>query len=212
MAKSKKNKQSKRTKRTKRIRLTRKKHPKGNSRTKLRLIKSQTVCNKKKWEKNGCAHNKYSESTCPLCRKELHGEVLQNEVHRGGSCSSCGLHQSGGRGGFYRPPAPIPGPFIGNAWGPSVRDWPGVDGIGADRNYLAKNLYHSDPQTMMLLGGRKKTNKKNGGGLIPQGLVNLGRDFTFNMGSAYNALNGYNAPVNPSPYMDQIPKSKSIII
>jgi len=212
MAKSKKNKQSKRIKK---IRLTRKKQPKTKNKTRLRLIKTQSACNKKMWNKNGCAHQMYSKSTCPLCRRVMHGEVLQNGVHRGGqsggSCSSCGV-QSGGRGGFYRPALPIPGPFVGSEWRAPVRDWPGVDGIGGNRNYLAENLYHSDPQTMMLLGGRKKANKKNGGGLIPQDLVNLGRDFTFNIGSAYNALNGYNAPVNPSPYMDQIPKSKSIII
>ena len=147
---------------------------------------------------------------------------------RGGSCTTCQV-QSGGRGGFYRPAGPIPGPFIGSAWNAPVIDWPGVNRIGGDRNYLADNLYHSDPQTMMMLGGKKHTKKekekqkqkqkmidllrkKRGGGLIPQDLVNLGRSLSYNIGSAYNALNGYSPPVNPLPYMDQIPKSKSIII
>jgi hypothetical protein len=44
----------------------------------------------------------------------------------------------------------------------------------------------------------------NGGGLVPQDLVNLGRDFMYNLNSAYNALNGYGAPVNPLPYKDQL--------
>jgi hypothetical protein len=201
MVKSKKNRQ---TKRTKKIRLTRKKqHGKKSktSRKSLSLIKTKSVCNKNMWKQNGCAHDKYSESACPLCRKVLQGEVLQSGVHRGG------------RGGFYRASAPIPGPIVGSAWNAPVRDWPSVDGIGGNRNFLAQNLYKADPQTMMLLGGKKKKpNRKNGGGLIPQDLINLGRDITYNMGSAYNALNGYNGPVNPSPYMDQIPKSKSIII
>lgn len=164
--------------------------------------KKQLGCNQKIWNMNGCAHHKYSESKCPLCRKQM-----QNG---GGMCSTCGI-QNGGRGGFYHPAAPIPGPFIGSAWNGNVIDWPGVDGISSGRNYLAKNLYHSDPQTMMHLGG-KKQNKNQRGGIIPQDLVNLGRDFSYNIGSAYNALNGYSKPVNPSPYMDQFAKSKALII
>jgi hypothetical protein len=34
--------------------------------------------------------------------------------------------------------------------------------------------------------------------------VNLGRDFTFNFKTAYNALNGYKAPVDPAPYKGQL--------
>ena len=59
-----------------------------------------------------------------------------------------------------------------------------------------------------LIGGSKSRRNRNrykkGGGLIPQDLVNLGRDFTFNLGSAYNALNGYKAPINPLPYKGQL--------
>jgi hypothetical protein len=47
-------------------------------------------------------------------------------------------------------------------------------------------------------------NSKKGGGLVPQDLVNLGRDFNYNFKSAYNALNGYNAPVDPAPYKGQL--------
>jgi hypothetical protein len=55
------------------------------------------------------------------------------------------------------------------------------------------------------VGGYKYKNKsKSGGGLIPQDLVNLGQDFTYNLKSAYNTLNGYNAPINPLPYKDQL--------
>jgi hypothetical protein len=46
--------------------------------------------------------------------------------------------------------------------------------------------------------------KKRGGGLIPQDLVNFGRTFTYGLGSAYNAINGYQQPVNPLPYKDQL--------
>jgi hypothetical protein len=121
-------------------------------------------------------------------------------------------------GSFYQPPGPIPGPFVGQAWSPSVAGWPGVNGIGGDSNYLSNNLYDGpDAQTMMKLGGKsmnKRMNKKRrkglrGGGLIPQDLVNLGRDASFNFKSAYNAINGYNAPINSLPYKDQLSGSMS---
>ena len=141
---------------------------------------------------------------------------------RGGNCSSCTNHllpmQSGGNS-FYKPAAPIPGPFVGQPWNTSVKDWPGVNGISNDRNYLAYNNYPTDPQTAMKLrGGRRKKSKRRGRGkrggnaltaLIPQDLVNLGRNIGFNTGSAYNALNGYPAPVNPLPYKDQLISSNT---
>lgn len=119
-------------------------------------------------------------------------------------------YKGGQQGGsFYKPPAPIPGPFVGTSWTPSIRGWPGVNGISSDNNFLAQNLYdNGDPQTMMQLGGSKIGKNKHqtvkGGGLVPQDLVNLGRDMSFNFKSAYNALNGYTAPTNPLPYRDQL--------
>ena len=52
-----------------------------------------------------------------------------------------------------------------------------------------------------LVGGKKN---RKGGGIIPQDMVNLGRNFSFNFKSAYNALNGYKAPVDPLPYKGQL--------
>jgi hypothetical protein len=46
--------------------------------------------------------------------------------------------------------------------------------------------------------------------LVPQDLVNLGRNAMFNIGSAYNGLNGYSAPVNPLPYKDQLVNSQNV--
>ena len=46
--------------------------------------------------------------------------------------------------------------------------------------------------------------KYKGGGILPEDLVNLGRDFTYNLKSAYNVMNGYKAPVNPLPFKDQL--------
>jgi len=144
----------------------------------------------------------------------LNGAPILGTAQNGGTCGSCNASLMKG-GSFYKPPAAMPGPFIGQAWSPSVSTWPGVDGVSNNRNYLANNLYDKgDPQTMMKLGGKRKGRKcksmnKRGGGLIPQDLVNLGRDASFNFKSAYNALNGYSAPVSPLPYKDQLSGSMS---
>lgn len=130
---------------------------------------------------------------------------------KGGQCDTCGLMKGGS---FYKPAAPVPNPLVGQPWGPAISSWPGVNGIGGDRNYLANNLYkHGDPQTMMKIGGSKKKRGKrkglNGGSIFPQDLINLGRDMSFNFKSAYNSLNGYPSPVNPLPYKDQLSGSMS---
>ena len=154
------------------------------------------------------------------------GAPILGTAQTGGTCTSCGMQgvmqgvmkeglKGGLKGGsFYKPAAPIPGPFVGQSWTPGISGWPGVNGVGSDRNYIANNLYdNGDPQTMMKLGGSKKIHSKRnkgrgkgkrGGGLIPQDLVNLGRDASFNLKSAYNSLNGYAAPANPLPYKDQL--------
>ncbi len=141
---------------------------------------------------------------------------------QGGNVNGCGTCNQNGGDSFYKPPTPIPGPFVGQSWTPEISRWPGVNGIGGDSNYLAQNLYnHGDPQTMMKLGGSKRNKSKRinrrrpskglrGGGLIPQDLVNLGSDMSFNFKSAYNALSGYAAPTNPLPYRDQLSGSNSI--
>lgn len=133
---------------------------------------------------------------------------------RGGTCNTCSSSMFKG-GSFYKPAAPMPGPFIGQAWSPSIKGWPGVDGVSNNRNYIENNLYNAgDPQTMMKLGGskskrRRRSKGKRGGGIIPQDLVNLGSDVSFNFKSAYNALNGYTAPISPLPYKDQLSSSIS---
>ena len=150
--------------------------------------------------------------TCPIA--PFSWKQMQQS---GGTCASCGLTPNMSGGSFYKPASPIPGPFVGQAWTPSIANWPGVNGIGGDSNYLANNLYNGpDAQTMMKLGGskrrkgRKGKNGRNkslrGGGIMPQDLVNLGRDASFNFN---NALNGYSAPINSLPYKDQLSGSMS---
>jgi hypothetical protein len=137
-------------------------------------------------------------------------------AQKGGTCAACG---QGGGSSLYKPAGPMPGPILGSAWNTSVKEWPGMNGIGGDRNYL--NSYASsitnDPQQQMsmsnsgyktansMVGGRRhrKTNKR-GGGFIPTDLLNLGRNVNYSVNSAYNTFKGYNPPVNHLPYKDQL--------
>ena len=168
-----------------------------------RSLKNKSRSKKQKvWNMKGCYHTRSIK--CSKCRVKK---------QRGGNCGACNnLKMMGGN--RYNSGGPIPGPFVGNAWKTNVGGWPGVNGVGGDRNYLSNNLYKQDPQLMMKLGGRKTRTKKrrSGGGIIPQDLVNLGRDISYNMGSTYNALSGYPQPVNPLPYKDQLTRSSSLII
>ena len=160
------------------------------------------------------------------------GPLLGSSGQSGGMCSTaCGVipvvpSQNGGSH-FYKPGPPTLGPIVGEPWGAPVSQWPGVDGIGGNRNWLQYNNYPTDISRQMKLGGRKNTTSStassssydsesnmssssyttNGGGLVPQDLVNLGSNTAFNFKSAYNAINGYPAPVNPLPYKDQLTDS-----
>ena len=111
--------------------------------------------------------------------------------------------------------------MVATPWTPNVNGWPGVNNTTGSGNYYVQNKFNQgDPQTSMkdvganppytyLVGkSRTKKRKQRGGTLsnfFAQDLVNLGRQVQFNMGSAYNALAGYNAPVNPLPWKDQMP-------
>ena len=97
--------------------------------------------------------------------------------------------------------------LIGSPWTASINGWPGVAGVAGQTNYYSLNEYKGlDPQTNVILerGQVGGTTKKQGGGLIPQDLVNLGRNMMFGVGSAYNSLSGYQAPVSPMPYKNQL--------
>ena len=127
---------------------------------------------------------------------------------------------------------PYPNGRLGEEW--SSNSGPGVNGVQGDSNYLALNTYKVDPQTAMIatgaqppfsVGGKgsrkniKKTKtatkrqRQRGGSLsnfISQDLINLGRQFQFGLGSAYNGINGYSAPVNPQPWKGQLPNTMNL--
>ena len=136
---------------------------------------------------------------------------------KGGMCPSC-LAGGSQKGGTWAPQG-----LIGQAWTPSPSGWPGVNG---SRNYLEYNQYKVDPQTALinvgpnppfLTGGKKRRGKKSrkqrGGALsnfLIQDFVNLGRQAQFGVGSTYNGINGFPAPVNPLPWKDQLTHQSSI--
>lgn len=119
--------------------------------------------------------------------------------------------QQGGNPGI-----PYPNGLAGSPWTPAISGWPGVDGIQGDRNHFPLNTYTNDisrqmidvgPNPPFVVGGKNgRTRKQRGGTLsnfLTQDLINLGRQVQFGVGSAYNALSGYSAPVNPLPWKDQ---------
>jgi hypothetical protein len=128
-------------------------------------------------------------------------------------CSECKIKQNGGDGSSY------PNGLVGNAWTSSVETWPGVNGVQGDSNHYALNTYPTDisrqmtPSNTLIKGGTKRTKKQRGGSnLLMQDLVNFGRQIQFGIGSAYNAISGYPAPVNPLPFKDQMTHARADVI
>lgn len=146
-------------------------------------------------------------------------------------CPAAAVLMLGGNAGI-----PYPDGLVGEPWTPSSETWPGVNGIPGDSNYYPQNTYNVDPQTAMIatganppfsVGGKRvrkinikgkrhskgRKEKQRGGSIsnfLPQDLVNLGRQVSFGVGSTYNALTGYPAPVNPQPWKDQLPNTTNL--
>ena len=153
-------------------------------------------------------------------KKKSHrtGFLVGGIKHREGcKCSDCksrriSRNMKGGNPGF-----PYPGGLTGSPWGANNNQLPGVDGISGDRNHYALNTYSAgDPQRSMvdvganppflnMKGGKRHQKGGTLSNFIGQDLINLGRQFQFGLGSAYNALAGYAAPINPMPWKGQFP-------
>ncbi len=192
---------------------------------KKRSFKSRTR-KQKLWNQKGCSHTKCKSCRmCHMCSKTskcLKGgdsviaplSVSSNgSVGVGGGCGTCMNENCSCAGPDNMMGGTIPGPIVGGVWGPNPSQWPGANGVGGDRNLLPYNTYQPvDISRQMALRGGKRTKKQilkrkksmKGGGIMPQDLLNLGRDFAFNMESAYNSIRGMPAPVNPLPYKDQL--------
>jgi hypothetical protein len=138
-------------------------------------------------------------------------------------CSMCkNKRQKGGNGLPYgqgmaeMKPILAPSGLTGSSW-ESNFGWPGTNNVGGDHNHYSLNKYApvdisrqmldtgAQPPFLGMGGGKRKnkTKKQKGGALsnfLYQDLVNVGRQFQFGLGSTYNALSGYSAPVNPMPW------------
>jgi hypothetical protein len=133
-------------------------------------------------------------------------------------CSKCKV-QKGGNGLPYGEGLPemkpilAPNGLTGQNWGVNF-EWPGTSSVSGDNNHYALNTYspvdisrqmqNVGGQPPFLGGGRKNKSRKQKGGtfsnFLYQDLVNVGRQFQYGVGSTYNALRGYDAPVNPMPW------------
>jgi hypothetical protein len=145
----------------------------------------------------------------PLCAM---GFMVGGVRHRVGcKCSKCKKRiMKGGNPGI-----PYPNGLVGAPFTPGkIGGWPGVDGIPGNRNYIENNTYTNDVSRQMvdvganppfLKGGKRKQKGGTLSNFMSQDLINLGRQFQFGLGSAYNALAGYAAPTNPLPWKDQFP-------
>jgi hypothetical protein len=169
----------------------------------------------------GCGAPLMSGGNCSSC--QLGFMTRGGASHRANcKCSLCKKNMTGGLGNNG---IPYPNGLTGQSWSPSTQGWPGVDNISGNRNYLELNKYHNDVPTSIIntganppfLGGRKtKRNnrrKQKGGTLsnfFSEDLINLGRQFQYGLGSAYNGLAGYQAPVNPLPWKGQLPSTLNL--
>jgi hypothetical protein len=64
-------------------------------------------------------------------KNKLKKKRTKNTYKRSGRCNSCGrqLSQRGGISSSHSP-------FIGKPWGPVPSQWPGMDNVDNNRNYL----------------------------------------------------------------------------
>jgi hypothetical protein len=175
------------------------------------LMKGGTSCSTCSLMKGGKKSHRVS-CKCTHCKKGgMKGKM------RGGM-SNHGMSNHG---------IPYPNGLVGSPYSNSVGGLPGTNGIGGDRNYYPVNTYYPDISRQMLdiganppfngmKGGMKggtKRRKQRGGTLsnfLGQDLINLGRQFQFGLGSAYNALAGYPSPANPLPWKGQLPNTASL--
>jgi hypothetical protein len=139
---------------------------------------------------------------------------LNSQLKKGG----CGCGLTGGSSQNTKA-------LVGAPWTSNPGTWPGVDGVNGNSNHYELNSYKVDPQTAIIstgaqppfLGGgnrkNKRSKKQKGGNLsnfLTQDLINLGRQFQYGVGTAYNGITGYAAPTNPLPWKGQFQSVPSL--
>ena len=160
---------------------------------------------------------------CGSCNNFSTGPMVGGKHRKGCKCSKCRKQKGGNNGLPYGENLPVmngipyPNGLTGQSWGANYQ-WPGTNNISGDLNHYALNKYTPDISRQMIatgaqppfiVGGGKKTrkNRKQNGGSsngFVQDFMNLGRQFTYGLGSAYNGLRGYSSPTSPMPWKGQL--------
>jgi len=70
-------------------------------------------------------------------------------------------------------------------------------------NKRSKNKRSKNKRSKNKNNKRKSKSQKAGNNFLGQDLINVGRQLQYGVGSAYNGIRGYTAPVNPLPWKDQ---------
>jgi hypothetical protein len=90
--------------------------------------------------------------------------------------------------------------------------------LGANRPFLFGGRKHTSSGGIKTKGKRRrkrltKKRRQKGGttsNLLSQDLINLGRQIQYNMGSTYNAFNGYSPPTPVLPWQGQLPRTPNL--
>lgn len=170
-----------------------------------RQMKGGNYISKSLVDNNNMIKTNFSIQHMPFHSQSIHTKPIRGGNYNYYDKDSRNVNLKGGNIN-YKNPTNIPGPFVGESWSGQIKNWSGVDGIGSNHNYLENNLYNKgDPQTSMNLdySNNKPNFNLKGAGIIPQDLTNIGRMLQYNVGTAYNSINGYEKPINPMPYNDQ---------
>ena len=137
--------------------------------------------NLRKTRRNKSRQKKYYMIGCnnKNCRCSCHH-------HKGGSSPIGGLEI----GGALKKGGSCFGPLVGAPYS--------VDKGG---NYydLPKSEAYDNPNAYM---------KLRGGGMLPDNLVNVGRQIGYGVQSVYNGLGGFEPPTDPAPYVQPYVKNK----
>lgn len=178
-------------------------------------------------------------SSCNSGLGNFNNTMVGGKHRKGCKCSKCNKHKGhrghknlkGGNNGLpygenlnFMKGIPYPNGLTGQSWQANYQ-WPGTNNVSGDHNHYELNKYVPDISRQMIatgaqppfsVGGGKKNktlkNRKQKGGSngFFQDFMNLGRQFTYGLGSAYNGLRGYDAPTNPMPWKGQLTNVPSL--
>lgn len=134
------------------------------------------------------------------CYKTRRGGTGWLNSQGGGTCTTCGLTGGG---------------LVGQSWTPNPNTWGNTNHLELNtlnRGDVTRDMIAAGAQPPFSVGGRRRRSKtqkrrQRGGtfsNFLNQDLFNVGRQFTYNLGGAYNGIRGYPQPVDPRPTSGQL--------